>query len=109
MKKWLTASAICLIGVFFMGICVPVLAWFKVDGGVKIKPGATNVYILYVTILIVCISIILVTTLMMFGHASEIDRLDKRESELDQRSDRLEGLIGHYNKLIVDAEGSNRS
>lgn len=100
MKKWIIASCICLFPFFLLGIGLPI--HFLLRDGKLSTPE-----IICVTCLITCLSVILTTLLFLSRYSGVIDRIEKKEQEINESNNELHALIRKYNRLILEAESKN--
>jgi hypothetical protein len=98
MKKLLYLSAFCTIPVILFGIANPIISIFATTK----KNFNEGVFWIYILILATCLSIIVLTTIMMVGYASKIDRLEDVEKQALQKNKKLDRLIRRYNQLISE-------
>jgi heme/copper-type cytochrome/quinol oxidase subunit 2 len=96
MKKWLIASSISIIPLFYLGIINPI---FTLLGAASVKVN-TNVFWIYTIILLISLSVVFTSTLFMIKYTSKIDTLEDEQSKVSQERERLATLIRHYNNLV---------
>ena len=102
MKKWLIASAICMIPIFFLGVCNPLIVVMMKSKTHDLSGINAAIFLWYIGGLGLCISVVLTTTISMVRRSDIIDRLDKKEEELDKEWTRIQSIRRKYEKLIAD-------
>jgi uncharacterized membrane protein len=101
MKKYMTASAICLFPLLVFGVVNPLLTLYTPVG---VTTKNENVILIFLVILGICISVVLTTMLALRGYASRIDSLEREDIIIYKKNRKLDAQIDKYTRLIADEE-----
>ena len=106
MKKWLIASSICILPIFFLGVCNPIIALMLRNKQYGLSGIRKELVLAYAGILLISILIVVTTTLGMIRYADRIDKLDEKDKKLDEEWSRIQTIRRNYEKLIADEKGT---
>jgi uncharacterized membrane protein YqhA len=106
LKRWIIASCICIFPLFILGVCNPIITLMIQSKKHDLGSIRADLFLIYVGILAICISIITTTLVGISRYTSYIDKLDKKDKDLDEEWQRVQNIRRNYEKLIANAKGS---
>lgn len=96
MKKLIRASAICIWPIVILSIIIPIGTAVNDNGLIYDK----KVFVIYLSILIVCLSIVTVTVLLLQKFANKINTLDEEMIKIVDKERELDRLIEIINSQL---------